>query len=204
MAGTYYRVLEDIRRDDATVNHQSTRRKWDRGERVSTHETCPKAWIDKWNADSNTADAFTEDDLKCSDGLCTQAALEAFLEAAKTHGVAGNEPWPDDVLIAVGQIEGVFAYETPEKAWNYVLGNGGAISAEILAMNWIVVFTGEDLGYKIPEDENGGVQVRVLDAGVIRLAEQFAVDHGFKIPFEDDESEFDLEIPGGEYDPNNP
>lgn len=204
MTTTFFRVLEDIPNDDGTVNKNSTRRLWGRSEWLATHKACPKKWIDKWNAGNRTIESFTTDDLDCSDGLRTRAALETFLKAASDHGVDGEVPWPEEVLVKVGQIDGVFAYETPKEAWQYVLGDGGTVTSEILGMNWIVEFPGVNTDHKIPESQKGGVQVRVLDAGIARTAEEFAYSHNYHIPLDDSGGEIDLEIPGGEFDPNNP
>jgi hypothetical protein len=192
---TFWRVLEDAPLLNAeslevTVNPQSTRRRWGRGEFNSTHKSCPLEWQQKWLQGQTAAADYGPADLNCNTGLHTQDALNAFLAAAQAHGL--GVPWPDDVLVAVGQLEGICAWETKEQAWHYVLGklpdeaiDDCTITEEKLAMSSVVEFTGDDLGVAIPEGqgEGGGRQVRVTHPGVIMPAQQFAEVNGFVIPW---------------------
>jgi hypothetical protein len=203
---TFWRVLDDAPLFDpetltAAPNPQSTRRRWGRGEYNSTHKSCPTEWQAKWLQGHMAAADYGPADLSCATGLHTPAALNAFLAAAATHGFAA--PWPDDVLVAVGELDGTCAWETREQAWYYVLGKlpdqaieDCTITDEKLDLSSVVEFTGDDLGVAIPEGQGqgGGRQVRVTHPGVIKPARQFAQENDFVIPIAS--NEINLDVPG--------
>ncbi len=191
---TFWRVLDNAPLFDAETlqikpNPQSTRRRWERGEYNSTHKSCPSEWKEKWLQGHTSQTDYKQDDLRCATGLHTPAALSAFVAAAVDHGFA--VPWPDNVLVAVGELDGTCAWETKEQAWHYVLGKlpeqaieSCTITDEKLYLSSVVEFTGEDLGVAIPEGQGdgGGRQVRVTNPGFISPARQFAAANGFAIP----------------------
>jgi hypothetical protein len=208
---TFWRVLDDAPLFDTeslTVapNPQSTKRRWSRGEYNSTHMSCPPEWQEKWQQGHTSASQYSSADLNCATGLHTQSALDRFLVNAADFGLVA--PWPDDVLIAVGELDGTCAWETKEQAWHYVLGKTPeqsiedcAISDEKLDLSFIVEFAGDDVGVAIPEghDEGGGRQVRVTHPGVIKPARQFAEENGFTIPLEI--NDISLDVPGEGWEP---
>ncbi len=128
--------------------------------------------------------------LSCIDGLRTQEALDAFKVAVEEQG--NDEAWPKEIRIAVGELDGTVAWETPIKAWEYVLGQAdGEITPEFLDQSYVVEFEGVNLGKPIPERLGGGRQVKVTDPGRIILARQFAKENGYEIPFEREPKPFE-------------
>lgn len=209
----FWRVLDDaplfhLETLKVTPNPQSTRRRWGRGEYNSTHNSCPPEWQAKWLQGHMAAADYGPADLRCAVGLHTPAALNTFLATAETHGFAAL--WPDDVLVAVGELDGTCAWETQEQARHYVLGKlpeqaieDCTITDENLDLSSVVEFTGDELGVAIPEGQGGGGgrQVRVTHPGVVKPARHFAEENGFVIPLVSDEINFGFpgedELEGG-------
>lgn len=196
-AVTFFRVLEDAPIFDAAtgqvrVNHQSTYRRWLRYEYNSTHNAIPPQWIGYWNAGKRLEHEF---DLLCPDGLHTQAALRAFLAAAAAAGGAPINPVaPPGDPISIGELDGTCAYMTREEAWKYVLGDAdNPASLEIVQLSYVIEFTGVDLGIQIPEEDKGGMQVKVVNRGMVHNAVDYAKLHGLALPRENEGGEISLD-----------
>lgn len=182
---TYYRVLEDsqILTDAGPAeNPNSTLRRWTRGEYNSTHNAIPTSWVLDWNAGRRALRQFN---LLCADGLHTVAALKAFLAAAQGHDQLHLGAVPGGDPIIIGELDGTCAFSTPQGAWGYVLGGGAAEDSILQILGATVVeFLGIDLDIDIPEELQGGVQVKAVNTGNLLRGPQFAMKHQMALPQE--------------------
>jgi hypothetical protein len=172
----YYRVVDDVSGPNVS---QSTLHRWRRGEYNGNHLFAPEEWYVLHGAEIREVDEFP---LKCSLGTWTSAARQAFIRLASEGRLADDNLSPVE-RAEIGEVEGTFAWSTPQQAWNYGFPDPDqGVSPESLTHIHVVEVEGEDLGVSIPEKLGGGRLVKVLDAGVVRTPEEFAKLHDLEMP----------------------
>jgi hypothetical protein len=175
MTTRYYRIVDDQPRDGRPAE-ESTLRRWERREFVSTNEGPPPLWSITW-AEGRRRGLFFPRSIPCL-GLFSARAKRLFLRISRRYGLNSIEMTV--AKFRLGEQDGVHCCETPQDVWTYL---GGTIEG-----NFIVEFTGERIeGQTIAEPY--GLQVRnVAPLGPPIPAEKFG--HIYKLPFPEGPADF--------------
>ncbi|MCH7638300.1 MAG: hypothetical protein IH855_02390 [Bacteroidetes bacterium] len=143
----------------ATPGHDNH---FDGGKRYSSHHATPGAWIQIF---TDTGSANEEDyPLDHPDGPSTSEARRAFINAISDHGDRADASFTLEELEAVGQVQGLFAFRTPQDAIEYSNENVYTRSGK----DRYVVLTGKVVGTAVEDRSVVIADHRLVDGPMSR------------------------------------